>query len=478
MPLISTSYILGNTSRDAQIMTHVRKPKFVDNAVHLAEINPQNSDKHKLTIRQRKTSTYAIATGKAYQIQGRQDSVKILEPDVAGHDSTSPVFYMSSQLSSSGAKDKPPLIYNSVEPSQRLFLSDIQTSTDGTIMTLKNLKGKTIEEIGFIGTSGHFAQPVDVGLRTSDLAMRLAKDVADEFTSVNLGLSRNPTNANTERRKFSTKFVSHDFHDINLLTAFKFLGRYDNCIAYFDRFGNLLYVPFNFTEAGRMIDSAVRTGGKGINPIANTPNKIAVQGVPIALNNVSYVIMSDGERQSGRGGDIQEEPSVITDASVKSNDAARRIARTILKANNILEGSMYSDGHPNAWDLRPGQIITYEGLPRILTEVSHNLSNNSTNLVFLQVDTGVEGILQGLVQGISVTEGKPDVIQQVVEDSTSLFGDIKLVSKLFVIKYNHGVAGDGFIIGKSGGRGLIGGSSSSETIKGSKSLAAIYGGDE
>ena len=95
-------------------------------------------------------------------------------------------------------------------------------------------------------------------------------------------MSRN-LQTNTERRKFSTKFVSHDFHDINLLTAFKFLGRYDNCIAYFDRFGNLLYVPFNFTEAGRMIDSVVRTGGKGINPIANTPNKIAVQGVPIAL---------------------------------------------------------------------------------------------------------------------------------------------------------------------------------------------------
>ena len=83
--------------------------------------------------------------------------------------------------------------------------------------------------------------------------------------------------------------------------------------------------------------------------------------------------MSDGERQSGRGGDIQEEPSVITDASVKSNDAIQ-IARTILKAN-ILEGSMYSDGHPNAW-VGPGQIITYS-LPRILTEVSHNLSNNS-----------------------------------------------------------------------------------------------------
>ena len=478
MPLISDSYTLGNISRDKPIMVQIRKPKFVDNAVHLAEINPQNSDKHKLTIKQRKTSTYAIASEKAYQIQGRQDSVKILEPDVAGHDSTSPVFYMSSQLSSGTATDKPPLIYNSVQPNQRLFLSEVETSTDGTIMSVRNLKGKSMEDIGFIRDSGHFAQPVNVGLRTSDLAMLLAKDVANEFTSVNLGLSRNPSNSNTDRRKFSTKFVSHDFHDVNLLTALKFLGRYDNCISYFDRFGNLLYVPFNFGEAGRVVNVNTRTGGKGVNPIANTPNKIAVQGVPLALNNVSYVIMSDGERQSGRTGDVQEEPVVITDTSVKSNDAARRIARTILKANNILEGSMYSDGHPNTWDLRPGQVITYEGLPRILTEVSHNLSNNSTNLVFLQVDTGIEGILQGLVQGISVTEGKPDVIQQVIENDTSLFANIKLVSKLFVIKYNHGVAGDGFVIGKSGGRGLIGGSSSYETIKGSKSLAAIYGGNE
>ena len=127
MPLISTSYILGNASRDTQIMRQVRKPKFVDNAVHLAEINPQNSDKHKLTIRQRKTSTYAIATEKAYQIQGRQDSVKILEPDVAGHDSTSPGS-IGSQLSVV-AKDNH-FNLQCVEPSQS-YLSDIQTSTDG-----------------------------------------------------------------------------------------------------------------------------------------------------------------------------------------------------------------------------------------------------------------------------------------------------------------------------------------------------------
>ena len=207
MPLISSDRVIGNTSRDTPIMTQIRKPKFVDNAVHIAEITPQNSDKHKLTIKQRKTSTYAIATERAYQIQDRQDSVKILQPDVAGHDSTNPVFYMGSQLSSSSASDKPSLIYNSDDINQRLYLHDIQTSTDGTIMSVRNLKEKSLSEIGFTGKTGHFAQPIDVGFRTSDLAIKLANDISDEFTSINIGLSRNPANSNSYRRKFSSKFV-------------------------------------------------------------------------------------------------------------------------------------------------------------------------------------------------------------------------------------------------------------------------------
>lgn len=478
MPLISSDRVIGNTSRDTPIMTQIRKPKFVDNAVHIAEITPQNSDKHKLTIKQRKTSTYAIATERAYQIQDRQDSVKILQPDVAGHDSTNPVFYMGSQLSSSSASDKPSLIYNSDDINQRLYLHDIQTSTDGTIMSVRNLKEKSLSEIGFTGKTGHFAQPIDVGFRTSDLAIKLANDISDEFTSINIGLSRNPANSNSYRRKFSSKFVAHNFYGLNLATALKYLGRHDNCISYFDRYGNLLYVPFNFSEAGRAVDVNTRQGGKGVNPVENTPNKIAVQGIPLALNNDAYIIMNDGERQSGRAGDVQEEPVTILDMTVKSNEEARAVARNILKANNILAGSMYSEGHPNSWDLRPGQVITYEGTPRILTEVKHNLAKNSTDLIFLQIDTGIEGVLQGIVEGIAVAENKPDMVEQIVDNNTSLFANLKLVSKLIVIKSEHGVAGDGFIIGRAMGRGIIGGSSSSETMKGSKSVAAIYGGNE
>ena len=456
-------------------MKHVRKPKFVDNALHLGEVSLQGGSKQKVTIRQRKKAHYPIATERVYEINELEDGVRLTHKQVDGHENKSSMVYMGSIIQNNAALYKPRLIYGADLTTSRISFGSVLTGNEGTTLAVRNLKGKTLEELGFGSKTGHIAYPIDVGLRTTDMALRLGKDVADSFTSVNIALPITPTTSTSERRRHSTTFAAVDFPSANLITALRFLGRHDNHIVYFDRFGNVLYIPFNFSESGRYVDAQSRVGPSTTNPVENAPSVIAVQGISIALNEEAYAEVSDAERQSGRAPDTQQETQIIQDMTVKTNEGARRVARNILKANNLLAGNKTSNGHPQSWDLRPGQIIQYEGLKRILTEVRHNLKNGTSDLVFLTVDTGIEGVLQGINEGVLNTEEKPDTMEQIIESNLSLFGDIRIEITPIISLTGHSASG--FLIGKAMNRGTIGGTSSQEVIGGSRSTPVIMRGD-
>ena len=136
------------------------------------------------------------------------------------------------------------LIYNADESSQRLLPHTIESSSFGVLANLRNLKGKTLNDIGFTGKRVRLGQPIDVGLRTTDLAMRLAESIESGATSVNISRSRNVIT--DKARKHSNRFVGTDFNNTNLMTALRFLGRHDGRMLLLDRFGNLLYVPITF----------------------------------------------------------------------------------------------------------------------------------------------------------------------------------------------------------------------------------------
>ena len=102
---------------------------------------------------------------------------------------------------------------------------------------MRNLKGRTLQELGFNSKLVHIGYPVDVGFRTTDMALRLGRDVANSFTSVNIALPMSPTRSVADRRKHSTTFTAVDFNSANLISALRFIGRHDNHIIYFDRFG-------------------------------------------------------------------------------------------------------------------------------------------------------------------------------------------------------------------------------------------------
>tara|TARA_R110002051_G_scaffold325552_1_gene428837 strand:+ start:7378 stop:8793 length:1416 start_codon:yes stop_codon:yes gene_type:complete len=471
--------MLLNKERDiiiaAPTMASIRKPKFVDNALYLGEVNSATDDKKLVTVKQRKRVNYAIASEKAYTLIEEQGAIIIKQPQTHGHNYDNNIVYLGSTIQNDAALNKPPLLYSKLNPDMRIVVSSVQTSTEGTKFSLRNMKGKSLLGIGFTDTQAHFGQPIDVGLRTTDLALRLSRDIDDTLTSVNIARPMTPTNNEFNRRLHSHQFLAQDFYSINLMSALRFIGRHDGRIINFDRYGNLMYVPFNFAEGGRFVDHNARSGPVTTNPVDNISNRVMVEGVPLALNEMAFAEVNDSEKQID--GNVVEEPQIIGDFTVKTNKQARDVGRNVLKANAILSGNKSSNGHPKSWDLRPGTIIEYEYKKYIITEVRHRLSEDVADIVMLSVDRGIEGVLQGILMGTSNTGKLPDNIFQIKEDNLALFSDLEILSSLIITSRGHGIAGDGFIIGRAMGRGVIGATSGEETIGGSKTITFQVRGD-
>ena len=474
MPLLP-NYRTG-TVNNLTIMKSVRKPVFVDNALHLGEYTSDANLQNKVTVKQKKTATYGVATGRAYDITELENSMIIKHPQTHGSKYQGSIFYMDSTITNDNADNKPVLFYAKGLTHQRLRPSNVMNSGTGTTFAVKNTKSKSFIDLGFESTQAHIAQPIDAGLRTTDLAIRISRDIADTLTSVSISLPLSAANSKIDRRRHSNVFLGTDFHGITLIDALRFISRHDGRVVHFDRFGNLLYVPFQFEEGSRVVNAAARIGDKINNPIENISNRVIVEGLPTAVNDTAFAEVNDSEKQSGSNGEILEEPQVVGDFTVRSNEQAREVGRNILKANSVMKGNLTSNGHPNSWDLRPGMIIEYEGRRKILVEVRHNLANNTADLVFLSVETGVEGVLQGILDGTKNTGKQQDTIQQVIEKNLAFFGDIEIVSIITTEKVIHGLPGDGFIIGRGMGRGVVG-VTNAETIGGSKSTRIIERGE-
>jgi len=251
----------------------------------------------------------------------------------------------------------------------------------------------------------------------------------------------------------------------------KFTSRHDSNIIHFDRFANMIYSPFTFTTSTRFLDSSDRFGNEETNPSSHSENRIAIRGVPIALNASASATVDDAERQQGKSDtDIQETITPIFDATVKSVAAAKRVARQILKANSIQSGSLKSSGYPDVWDLRPGDIVSYDGVKKMITESRHTLSNRLSDLNFISVQKGIDGVLRGVSEGmVAASSGdNPDQISQKEEANLSLFSSIE-ISILPIITI-RGVErlNSKFAIGKAAGRGAIGGASGQKAIGASK----------
>ena len=460
MPIIKDT-VAGRFSTDMDsVMDHVRKPVFVDNAVHHAKVEVSSGIKNKITIEDNNSSTFQVMPETRYDIVEGESSIQITHKETAGHSSLAVPFLGDNVLS---ATNKPMLVYGADRPSQRLSISTVEDSNLGISMNLNNMKGKTLDDLDFIQREVNLGQPIEVGLRTTDLVIRMSEQVTGDtngINSINLGGNLSNTNNNNGRRNHSNRFVGQDFTNVNIMTALRYIARHDSHMILLDRFGNMLYVPINFGESGRTIPASRRGGGKQVNPVDNAPNRVTIQGESMAINDLVIVTVDDTERQSGVNGEVREDPSPVMDMTVKTTKAAKRVGRQILRGYSLVRGSISSQGHPDITDLRPGMTVSYDGDDRVITEIKHMPLTKMSDITMMNIETGIEGVLQSMSEGatsVSSTDA-PLTYVQIVDENLSMFGKIELRISTQITE--RGVNNTAFLIGGVKGtkdRGKIGG---------------------
>tara|TARA_B100000287_G_scaffold289624_1_gene272924 strand:+ start:1429 stop:2463 length:1035 start_codon:yes stop_codon:yes gene_type:complete len=256
------------------------------------------------------------------------------------------------------------------------------------------MKGQSMEEIGFSGQKGRFGVSLDVGMRSTDLVTRITKNVDENLNSVALGAPLSVSNQGGTRRNQSLTFVAEDFNNVNTLSALQFVSRFDNRSITFSKEGNVIYSADSNRGIPHFIDKDIRFGKRSSNPVSSIPNRVTITGVPSALNDDVTMTLDDRERQGDLSSpDIITSPTIV-DMTVKSKSDARRVGRNKLRANALKQGSISSEGHPNVFHLRSGDLVNYSDKEYMISEISHSMSEKKSNLKFKLVEKGLEHLLR------------------------------------------------------------------------------------
>lgn len=430
----------------SEASTKERKPVFVDNAIHIAKYESQNNTIPKATIA---ASPFQVATERRYTLKEEESSVVLSHSKTPGHSGKTTVF------TPYGADTSSNLLYDSNDTTKRLVRKRIENLTENIRLHLPNMRGRTLSDLG-ISTSVHMAQPVNVGFRTSDLALELSKEVEGTVSSIMIGERMTPTNAYTQRRRHSNSFFAFNFNNMNLISALRLIGRKSNRVLDYDNFGNVLFLPFNYGKKRVFINEESRFGSKQDNPVDDVQNRITVKGIPLALNDDVSVTVNDGSKQQGRFDlDIIENSSPIEDATVRTSEEARRVARQVLRANNVMRGSISTSGHPDKWYIRPGDIIRYANKEYAVMEAKHRMSDRLSDFNFLSLESGVEGVLQSIQEGSTNNVPQNEIINQIENIDFNFFDSVDIHSTLLITLKEYSTGG--FMLGGNAGRGTIGG---------------------
>ena len=449
MTLIQSTKSNFNTSMDSH-MTDVRKPEFIDNAVHYSKITEQSVGNNIVTITNKQSSKYSISTEKAYNMSELQSTLLFTHSENS---------YKKDIWSPRGKNQIPKIIYGQDDINERLIWDSAESTNKGLRVELKNMKGKSVKEIGFKSKKVHFGTSVDVGFRTTDIITRLTKDIDGDLNSTLLGKPLSIANNTRNRRNLSNDFVALDFNNVNLLSSLKFISRHDNRLLNFTKEGNLLYTPFNDSGQHYSMDRDLKEGKESKDPISSTANRISITGVPNALNDDVSITIDDREKQQGVNSNDVVATSPIFDATIKSKKAARKMARNILQANSVQQGSISIEKVPDKFYIRPGDMINYSGTNYVVSETTHRTITKDSDFKFLLVDDGVEGILQNIekdamsLSSLSTVDTKTQIQTENFNFFNSL--EINVTPLITIINVDH----EKLLLGENSGRRGIGGAS-------------------
>ena len=396
----------GDLTRNNHV---VDRPRFVDNSVrHAVCVKELNQFK----VSKPAKNDFVPTNERKYKLIEEQETVKLTHNPTESQSYSGPVFYDRHLLSYSETSSKielvdlPPLMISSENKVDRLVLSEIKTKLDftestnlgtryffdgvelgnGSKLVLKNMKDKSLSDIGFTSKTVHLGQKVGVGLRTSDMAMRV---VTSNPSSINSFMVTNHSNS----------FIAQDFYGVEASTALRFISKHDGYSARTDQYGNLQYVSQNKFNKEHFITES-RTSGFIENKAEYVPNRVIVRGKNRANNDENVIQIDDfGDQETG----INEIPGGIFAPTSLSKKSSRKIGQRVLKMAKNAQNGVTIEGVQNAPNMHPGDAVTYQSLSdrhrEIIISSKQDLINKVGDLTINAVDATLEDILQRFQEG-------------------------------------------------------------------------------
>jgi len=364
------------------IMKRIRKPRFVDNAVRHAEYSKKTTG----FSATKPTATDFLPThDRTYRLIEEEDTIRLLHNPSEAHEFTGPIY-------SDGVL--PPLMVGSEDYNQSLAPSSIETATKGTRFRIENLKGKDLRGIGFADKTIRLAQKIGVGLRSSDLAIKVANSTRSSISGV---VARTP----------STTFIAHDFYGVDALGALRFISKHDGHLTKGDQYGNLHYSSQRQYNREHFVTENRVTGGTIIDQNESVPNRVIVRGKPRANNDMNVVQVDDFGPQKHS---VNEIPGGIHVPTAITKSSARRIGQRVLSMAKRSTGSEKLTGVMAATHIHPGDAISYQtrtnSQRKVVLGAKYDLSERTTELHINSVESTLEDVIQRFQEvDISGSEG-------------------------------------------------------------------------
>ena len=396
----STNSVSGGKHDDVKttITSRVSKPKFVDNVVyHAIYKKEKDSTGRQYSVTKPLVSDFQVTHGKKYRFVEEEESLLLTHVPAHGVKSDVPAFFNSVRMET--GKTPPNLLFAGKETIRPY---DITTATKGSRINLRNLKGKTLKQLGFPDTSTVQAgQIVNVGLRTTDIVMQLFNDKKYALNSISLGhpysgstMTQTTTYKGNSTITHSTKFLSANYISTTIPDAIRAIARNDYYSMVTDCFGNFIYTPGGFRSRDESI-AAMVAGQVSRSGIADTANRVVVRGQSIALNDKNEVVLEDTERQKSEG---MVKSQTYDESTATSLAATKRAARQLLRLNRKATGSVDIKDIPFKSHIAPGDVVTYQdphgkSTRQAIIETTHFLTEARSDFSMMAYDTGIERVL-------------------------------------------------------------------------------------
>jgi hypothetical protein len=359
------------------VMKRIRKPKFVDNAVSHAEITKAQSG---FVVKAPTQADFVPSHDRRYTIVEEEEAVRLTHKTSDGHRYVKEVFFSDEKVGPSSPL--PPLIVNSDKTNQSLVPSKIENVDKGVRFRLENMKGRDLNGVGFTGKDVHLAQKANVGLRSSDLATRIARATPSSLNGV-------------EVRRPSNSFIAQDFYGIAADAALRFVSRHDGYSVRGDRFGNLLYSHQHQFNREHVVTSNTVMGGSIKDKTENIPNRIVVRGRNRANNDNNVVQIDDhGNQSSG----VIEIPGGISAPTAITKAAARRVGQRFLaSAKRVTSGEILKEV-VHVSTIYPGDVVSYRtpdsDQRQIVLHAKHDLVQKHSELHINATSSNLEDVIQ------------------------------------------------------------------------------------